>query len=553
MITLFPSSLWLVSLIFLAGLLIFLVFFYFFHLVIRLLAAIRWILVARLLRKIVFPGVAILALFLTKLISPLLIKPEPKALIQIFGAALVFFTLVFFLQLIDGLIFVIYETKKKAFPLPRVLHGFILAVFYVIFFFIVLRLILKVNLTPFLATSALLTAILGLAFQGVLSNVMAGLSLHFSRSFSRGDWVKIGSFEGLVQDMNWRETILLDRYSNLVILPNNVVAAEKIINYSRPDNTSALILEIKVSYDIKPSLVLKKLLEAADEVTDVLPGPQPQAFIAGYDHLGVTYWLKFWIHDFNRKNIILGDVGRKVWYKFQREGIKLSFPFNESLQEILTTFEPQKATAEAQAEIEANITYLLNSDFLRYPEGDKAGELIIPEEEIMALASRVKREHYSRGEVLFRQGEKGDFCFLVAKGKLRGEILCEEKGKPYISEFEINEGEIVGEMSLFTGLPRTATVFVEEEAELIKITARDFARLLEKHPGISEVIAAVVSERARKNQDFLRKVQYLSSQEIEMSCNSSSIIERFRKLISLVKEGEEARKKKKIILPQKIS
>ncbi len=213
----------------------------------------------------------------------------------------------------------------------------------------------------------------------------------------------------------------------------------------------------------------------------------------------------------------------------------------------------RKRTAEAQAEIEANITYLLNSDFLRYPEGDKAGELIIPEEEIMALASRVKREHYSRGEVLFRQGEKGDFCFLVAKGKLRGEILCEEKGKPYISEFEINEGEIVGEMSLFTGLPRTATVFVEEEAELIKITARDFARLLEKHPGISEVIAAVVSERARKNQDFLRKVQYLSSQEIEMSCNSSSIIERFRKLISLVKEGEEARKKKKIILPQKIS
>lgn len=546
---LFPSSIWLVSLVFLVGLLIFLVLFYFFHFVIRLLIVLRWVVVARLLRKTVFPGTAILAIFLAKRISPLLIHPEPLTLIKIFEATLVFFTLVFFIQLIDGLIFVIYETKKKAFPLPRVLHGFILAILYITFFFIVLRSILKVNLTPFLATSALLTAILGLAFQGVLSNVMAGLSLHFSRSFSRGDWVKIGSFEGIIQDMNWRETILLDRYSNLVILPNNVVAAEKIINFSRPDNSSALILEIKVSYDIKPSLVLRKLVEAAGEVTDVLPSPQPQAFVAGYDHLGVNYWLKFWIQDFSRKNIILGEVGRQVWYKFQREGIKLSFPINESLREVLTTFEPQKAVAEAKAEVEANFTYLLNSDFLRFPEGDRAGELIIPEEEIMALASRVKREHYSQGEILFRQGEKGDFCFLVAKGKLRGEILCEEKEKQYISEFEVNEGEIVGEMSLFTGLPRTATVFVAEEAELIKITATDFARLLEKHPNLSGVIAEIVSERARKIQDFLRKVQYLSNQEIEMSCSSSSIIERFRKLISFVKEGEEARKRKKIILP----
>lgn len=553
MISLFPSSLWSVGLVFLAGLLIFLGLFYFFHLVIRLLAALRWFVVARLLKKIVFPGVAILAISLTKLLSSFLIHPEPLTLFKIFEAALVFFALVFFLQLIDGLIFVIYETRKKAFPLPRVLHGFILAVLYITFFFIVLRSILKVNLTPFLATSALLTAILGLAFQGVLSNVMAGLSLHFSRSFSRGDWVKIGSFEGLIQDMNWRETILLDRYSNLVILPNNVVAAEKIINYSRPDKASALVLEIKVSYDIKPSLVFKKLLEAAGEVSDVLASPRPQAFIAGYDHLGVTYWLKFWIQDFSRKNIILGDVGRQVWYKFQREGIKLSFPLNESLREVLTTFEPKKEAAEVKAEVEANMAYLLNSDLLRYPEGDKAGELIIPQEEIRTLALRVKREHYSQGEILFRQGEKGDFCFLVAKGKLRGEILCEEKGKSYISEFEVNEGEIVGEMSLFTGLPRTATVFVAEEAELIRITAADFAQLLEKHPGLSEVIAEIVSERTRKIQDFLRKVQYLSSQEIEMSCSSSSIIERFRQLISLVKEGEEARKKKKIIMPQKIS
>lgn len=80
-------------------------------------------------------------------------------------------------------------------------------------------------------------------------------------------------------------------------------------------------------------------------------------------------------------------MGRQIWYKFQREGIRLSFPFNESLKEVLTTFEPQKAAAEARSEVEANFSFLLNSDFLRYVEGEKAGELIIPAEEIMALKS----------------------------------------------------------------------------------------------------------------------------------------------------------------------
>ncbi|MCX7973127.1 MAG: mechanosensitive ion channel [Candidatus Aminicenantes bacterium] len=546
-------NLWSILLFFLFGLLIFLTIYFSLKIFLKLFLLLKLTSVFNLFKKITFPGVAIIVFYWMKTLSSKFITPLPEKWLLTLEAGLVFFIVVFFFRLLDGIISVIYQQKKKPFPLPRVLHGFILAVIYLVVFFVVLRSILRVNLTPFLATSALLTAILGLAFQGVLSNVIAGLSLHFSRSFNRGDWVKIGSYEGIVQEMNWRETILLDRQSNLVILPNNVVASEKIINFSRPDKASALILEIKINYGIKPSLVLKKLLEAADEVSEVLKNPAPQAFVASYDHLGLTYWLKFWIEDFSRKNLILGEVGRQVWYKFQRHGIRLSLPLNETLKEVLTTFEPQKALSEAKAEQEVNFAYLLNSNFLRYEEGEKAGELILPIEEIMALASRVKREHYSKGEIVFRQGEKGESCYLVAKGKLRGEILCEEKGRQYLSEFEVNEGEIVGEMSLFTGLPRTATIFVVEETELIRITSSDFAQLLEKHPHLSEVIAEIVSERARKNQDFLQKVQYLSSQDIEASCNPRSIIERFRHLLVLLREGEEERQKKKIVRPEKVS
>ncbi len=531
-------SFWLTSLLILAGLLVVLFLCWLFNAAVKILGAFGFTVMALFLRRMIFPVSLIVMVYFWQLLGPLLLKPFPVSLSRVFEACFSFFLIFFFVRLIDALARVFYHKKKKPFPLPAVLHGFLLALVYIAAFFIILRTRLGINITPFLATSALLTAILGLAFQGVLSNIMAGLSLNFSRAFSRGDWVQVGSFEGVVDEMNWRETVLIDRASNLVVLPNSFVAGEKVINFSRPNKNSALILEVKVSFENNPGLVLRTLLEAAREIPEVLSEPAPQAFIAGYDHLGLTCWLKFWIRDFSRKNLILGEVGKQVWYKFRRQGVKLSLPLADSLREVLMSVRPEKISGEVQAEAEINLGYLLKSNFLRFEAGDKAGELIVPLEDLRELASRVKRETYNRGEVLFRQGEKGDYCFIVGRGKLRGEIVYQEKGKDYLSEFEVGEGGIVGEMSLFTGLPRTATVVAATEAELLRITGGEFGWLLRQHPQMAEVLAEIVSERNQKNQEFLRKVQALSKEDVDKSCNSRSILARLRTLMSILKENE---------------
>ncbi len=531
-------SLWSIGLFVLVGLLMALGYTWLFNLLTKILAALKFHLAAFFFKRLVLPAAFISAAYSWQHVGQWLTPSLAARMGRIFDATLTFFTVVFFLSLVDGIFLVYYRYKRRPFPLPRLLRGFILTIIYIAVFFIILRTQLAVNITPFLATSALLTAIIGLAFQGVLSNVLAGLSLNLTRAFSRGDWVQIGTHEGVVEEMNWRETILLDRATNFVVLPNSLVAAEKIINFSRPDKASALILEIKVGYENKPHLVVNQLLEAAREIPHVLVHPEPQAFMAGYDHLGINYWLKFWVKDFSRKNLILGEVARQVWYKFQRQGIKIPLPFNESFKEMLSTVQPHKALGEVEATIKNNVAYLLQSDFLRYEEGEKKGELLLPAEEIMALASKARRENYTRGEVLFRQGEKGDHCFVVAKGRLRGEIIYEDKGKKYVSEFEVGEGGIVGEMSLFTGMPRTATVVVAEEAELLKIVAIDFAWLLGRNAKLAEMMAEIVSQRNQKNQDFLRKIQNLSQEDVEESCSSRSILARLRRLMALIKEQE---------------
>jgi small-conductance mechanosensitive channel/CRP-like cAMP-binding protein len=481
--------------------------------------------------RLVLPFVFIIVVLLLKVIPFGDILPLSQRFYLYLDAALIFLIAFFFIRLIDAVLLTWHLRRHLPLPLPKVLHNFILLVLYLAILFAVLRGILGINITPFLATSALLTMILGLAFQGVLSNVLSGMSLHLTRSFKKGDWIQVGSNEGEVLDTNWRETRIIDLNSNIVVIPNNVVASETFVNYSHPDKETALTIPVKASYEAAPSSVLEALREAASDVPEVLKAPSPQAFITGYDDFGISYVLKFWITDFRQKYIITGKVGRLIWYKFKRRNIEIPVPLSDKVTDVLQTVEKQKAAKISKEEEEKTFRDLVHSSFLRYQEGEKAGELLIPEEEIRKLASSIKRSRFAPGEILFKQGDRGESCYVVASGEIKGEINFEEKGKKFTSMFKVEPGGIFGEMSLFTGMPRTATCMTEEESELLEIKAEDFALLLDANPKLAEVTAEIVSARNMKNREFLEKIKELSKKDMEESCSKSSILKRLKRLV----------------------
>jgi small-conductance mechanosensitive channel/CRP-like cAMP-binding protein len=448
-----------------------------------------------------------------------------------FDAALIFFFIIFLIRFVDGILIGWHAHRRREYPLPKVLHSLIMAVFYLGVLFLILNGTLGINITPFLATSAILTMILGLAFQGVLSNILAGMSLHFTKSFSKNDWIQVGDHEGMVLDTNWRETRIFDRNSNIIVLPNDVVASEKITNFSHPDKKSALTIPVKASYDAPPSEVLEALLEAAKDVPEVLESPPPEAYVLEYDDFGISYVVKFWIKHFARKYPIMTEVGRRIWYKFKRRNIEIPIPVSDKLSEVIQSFRPEGILPSVQSEEERNFQDLMRSSFLRYQEGERKGELLVPEEEIKTFASFVVRHRYAPGEYVFKQGEGGESCFILASGKIKGEIEYEEAGKKYKSEFSVEPGGIFGEMSLFTGMPRTATGIVEVESELLEINTTGFSRLLGSIPELADVMADLVSKRNQKNQEFLEKIKELSAQDIEISTSKHSILKRLRKFI----------------------
>jgi small-conductance mechanosensitive channel/CRP-like cAMP-binding protein len=486
----------------------------------------------RLVARVAIPFVLAVVFFLAKRIIPFGSDYAPY--IQ---AAFLCLACFFIIRLIDAAILGWYARTRKKYPLPDVLRSIVLGVLYLIVLFVVLKYMLNINITTVVATSAVLTMVIGLALQGVLSNILSGISLHFSHSINRSEWVLIGNKEGIVVDTNWRETRILDRYSNIIILPNTLVAGETITNFAQPDGRTALDLHFKLSAGAPAETVLEILLEAAHDCPHVVSDPAPQAMIMEFLPYGIHYRLKFWITDYGRKDPITTDVGRLAWYKLRRHGVAMAVAIPEIVEALSSGAGgpvPAKAVPAAGAgETDENFAVLMQSAFLRYQWGEKAGRPMVPEDDVRDLAAVVRRAVYAKGEVLCRQGDKGRSCYIVAKGKIRGTIITEENEKKYSTEFEVGPGGIFGEMSLFSGMPRTATGTVIEEAVLLKVKADDFGPVLAKNPDLAEVIAELVSTRNEQNREFLLKIKELSEKDIHAGTNKKSILEYLKKFVGI--------------------
>ena len=101
------------------------------------------------------------------------------------------------------------------------------------------------DVLPLLTTSAVLTAIIGLALQSTIANLFGGLSLQLDRTLEQGDWIETGSHSGRIVEIGWRSTRLLTRDGDTLFLPNSELLTGSVLNLSRP--TGAHRVSVRMS------------------------------------------------------------------------------------------------------------------------------------------------------------------------------------------------------------------------------------------------------------------------------------------------------------------
>jgi CRP-like cAMP-binding protein len=117
-----------------------------------------------------------------------------------------------------------------------------------------------------------------------------------------------------------------------------------------------------------------------------------------------------------------------------------------------------------------------------------------PDEVLKAVLAQGRVQEYGPGAVVFRQGDQGDRLYIVKSGVL--EILAAPAdGSEAVPVAYLGEGEVLGELALLTGSPRTATVRSPERAELFTVEKPVFLDLMVSLPDFARNLCLVLAKR----------------------------------------------------------
>lgn len=413
--------------------------------------------------------------------------------------------------------------RKRPFPMENLILSLLRAVFTVAVIFLVLHFILKVNVSPLLTSTAIVSAAVGLALKEMLVDLLDGMIMHLSRTIVPSDWVAFNNIEGEVLSTSWHETRIRTTDGHIYVVPNSVIARALVHNMTWPDAKRRHTLLVPVSYADSVEEVVTALTEAAQEDHEVLSTPPPEAFIHEFHDYGVVYKLRFWSTRYYDRSAFQGRIANRVWYQFKRRRIEIPVPVSgKTIFNLMGQERRQDPAPSTEA-------CLVNSDFFRNFVADAQGQSLLESAQIKTFADTLHKRMFGPGEVLFRQGETGQACFILLHGRLKCRIEFKELDK--FTEYEMEPGTLFGEISLVTGLPRTATVTALSECHLLEITQESMARLFELNATIPEHLARLAAERlSRSAGDFERLESSMNQEQRQAAMHPDTILQRLRRL-----------------------
>jgi CRP/FNR family transcriptional regulator, cyclic AMP receptor protein len=120
----------------------------------------------------------------------------------------------------------------------------------------------------------------------------------------------------------------------------------------------------------------------------------------------------------------------------------------------------------------------------------------LSEVELDKIARVAVPRSYPGGSVILREGDPGDTCYVLRSGRAR--VVRQHADGRAITLTNLGPGEIFGELAMFGGEVRSATVEAIDDVQAIAILAGDLKRLLNEHPEIAVKLLGALAERLRE-------------------------------------------------------
>ena len=183
---------------------------------------------------------------------------------------------------------------------------------------------LGVNTNSFIAVLGAAGLAVGLAFQGTLSNVGAGVLLVFFRPFNVGDFISAAGENGVVEEVNLFSTLLKTGDNKQIIVPNSAIIGSNITNFSAKE-TRRVDFVFGIGYDDDLKLAKKTLEDIINADERVLKDPAPFVAVSELADSSVNFVVRAWVKSGDYWGVKF-DTTEKVKLTFDEKNISIPYP-----------------------------------------------------------------------------------------------------------------------------------------------------------------------------------------------------------------------------------
>lgn len=170
----------------------------------------------------------------------------------------------------------------------------------------------------------------GLALQGTLSNVAAGVMLMIFRPFKMGQYIEAGGHAGTVKEVNLFTTELATLDNVQIIIPNGAIWSGSIVNYSHHE-TRRVDLVFGVSYDADLKVAEAALRKLMDEDDRILDTPAPFLMVTELGASSVDFTMRVWCESADYAPLKF-DLTRGAKEALDAVGVEIPFPTSTIIQ-----------------------------------------------------------------------------------------------------------------------------------------------------------------------------------------------------------------------------
>jgi small-conductance mechanosensitive channel/CRP-like cAMP-binding protein len=422
------------------------------------------------------------------------------------------------LNLAATIIFAIILRTLRLEP-ARIIRDLVVAFAYIAFAFFLFS-HYQVDLTGVIATSAVITAVVGFSLQDMLSNVMGGVALQLDRSIAPGDWIKVGDVSGIVREISWRRVSIETRNGDQLLLPNSQIMKSQVLVQGRlwnGERRQRRWVYFQVDARHTPTRVIDIVTEALnrENIPRVAAEPAPHVVLMDLkDGLG-NYAVRYWLTDVAADDLTDSSIRTRLFYALERASIPLGIP-----QSSLLLHRSSDQTSEQPApEIDSRLAALRSVTIFR----------ALTPEELSRVAEQLIWAPFAPGETILVQGSVAHYLYILTRGRVEVR-LTEEGVSSKVAEMEAPN--FMGEGGMLTGARRSASIIALTEVECWRLHKDGFQQIIQSRPEIVEEISKVLAQR-RVELTAVREGLTEEATRQRMEAEQKTLVTRIRNFFSV--------------------